>query len=240
MLYLNSTLAKHLVVTTVCSAMFTCLKMRVPAGVANTGEPDGPAGTGDATSRGVLANGEDNLTQDFGYDANSVLGDRVWWDLNRNGVQEPGEPGINGVEITATGPNGLVLTTTTGGDGDYLFVDIPDRDWTITVGSGVPAGFDQTFDFSGSQTDGESTTTLATEGAAYATAPVHYAMDIDRVSVMPGSGDAVGQGVPTVSGDPHVSRNNLFAAGVFHGVVAFDGPALITQSHTLSTLTTAV
>ena len=94
--------------------------------------------------------------------------------------------------------------------------------------------------WNGTQIHFMPSTTLATEGAVYATAPVHYAMDIDRVSVMPGSGDAVGQGVPTVSGDPHVSRNNLFAAGVFHGVVAFDGPALITQSHTLSTLTTAV
>ena len=131
--------------------------------VTNTGDPGGPT-AGDSSSETTLTLAVPNdLDQDFGYDANSVLGDRVWWDLNRNGVQEPGEPGINGVEITATGPNGLVLTTTTAGDGDYLFVDIPDGDWTITVGSGVPAGFDQTFDFSGSQTDGESTTTLATE-----------------------------------------------------------------------------
>ena len=95
----------------------------LPATVTNTGDPQDD---GDSTSALTLGNGEDNEDQDFGYDADSILGDFVWWDLDRDGVQDPGEPGIAGVEITATGPNGLVLTTITDADGFYSFIDIPD------------------------------------------------------------------------------------------------------------------
>ena len=121
----------------------------LPATVANTGDPDGPAGTGDSTSRVVLGDGEDNLAQDFGYDADSVLGDRVWWDLNRDGIQDAGEPGIPGVTVTATGPNGIVLTTVTRANGGYTFTNLPDGDWTVAVTSGVPTGFTATFDSDG-------------------------------------------------------------------------------------------
>jgi hypothetical protein len=133
----------------------------LPATVANTGDPDGPVGAGDSTSRVVLGNGENNLVQDFGYDANSVLGDFVWWDLDRDGVQDPGEPGIPGVTITATGPNGIVLTTTTDANGFYTFTDIPDGNWTVAVTGGVPAGFTATFDSDGGL-DSTSNVTLVT------------------------------------------------------------------------------
>ncbi len=133
----------------------------LPATVANTGDPDGPAGTGDSTSRIVLGNGEDNLAQDFGYDADSVLGDFVWWDLNRDGIQDAGEPGIPGVTVTATGPNGIVLTTVTGANGGYTFTNLPDGDWTVAVTSGVPAGFTATFDSDGG-VDSTSDVTLVT------------------------------------------------------------------------------
>lgn len=133
----------------------------LPATVANTGDPDGPSGTGDSTSRVVLANGENDLAQDFGYDADSVLGDVVWWDLNRDGVQDPGEPGIPGVTVRASGPNGIVLTTVTDADGGYAFTNLPDGDWTVDVTGGVPAGFTATFDSDGGS-DSTSDVTLAT------------------------------------------------------------------------------
>ncbi|MFK8025610.1 MAG: SdrD B-like domain-containing protein [Ilumatobacter sp.] len=129
----------------------------VPANVVNTADPDGG---GDSTSITTLTVAEpDDLDQDFGYFADSVLGDRVWWDFDRDGAQDPGEPGLPGLTVTASGPAGLVFTTTTDANGDYLFTDIPDGDWTVVV-SAVPAGFEQTYDASGSQTVSTSTTSI--------------------------------------------------------------------------------
>ena len=130
----------------------------LPANVTNSDDPDGgTANTADL----VLTNGGDDLDQDFGYAATSVLGDRVWWDLDSDGVQDPGEPGLNNVTVTATGPNGLSFTTFTSGDGDYLFADIPDGDWTVAIVSGIPTGMTATFDADGGPL-GTSDVTLAT------------------------------------------------------------------------------
>jgi hypothetical protein len=92
---------------------------------------------------------------DDAFGCRLTLGDRVWADSNRNGVQDPGEPGINGVRITIDPPfylNGdpatdiLVSSTTTAtsvaGDGYYAFVNVDcGVDYTIAVdASTVPAG----------------------------------------------------------------------------------------------------
>ena len=45
----------------------------------------------------------------------------VWHDVDGNGIQDPGEPGIGGVTITVTGPSCPTgCTTTTGPDGSWL------------------------------------------------------------------------------------------------------------------------
>jgi len=56
------------------------------------------------------------------------LGDRVWWDANRNGVQDDGESGVQGVTIRLYidddldgSPNRLTAITTTDFDGLYHF-----------------------------------------------------------------------------------------------------------------------
>ena len=58
------------------------------------------------------------------------VGDFVWSDTGRDGVQDAGEPGIAGVTVTLTGPTGLPVTdvngnpvnpTTTNGVGAYSF-----------------------------------------------------------------------------------------------------------------------
>ena len=145
----------------------------LPTNALNTFDPDSAA-PGDSVSNLTLGLDEDNRDQDFGYHAGSVLGDRVWWDLNNDGVQDPGEPGLNGVEVTATflGPDGIpgtvddeVFVTTTTGDGDYLFTDVPDGDYAVAVTSGVAPGLAPTFDEdSGTVGPDESTElTLATE-----------------------------------------------------------------------------
>ncbi|MCB0961069.1 MAG: cadherin-like domain-containing protein [Acidimicrobiales bacterium] len=48
------------------------------------------------------------------------LGDRVWEDLDHDGVQDQGEPGIEGVAVALLGPGDAVLATAeTGADGTY-------------------------------------------------------------------------------------------------------------------------
>ncbi|MDY7092237.1 MAG: SdrD B-like domain-containing protein, partial [Acidobacteriota bacterium] len=51
-----------------------------------------------------------------------LLGDRVWMDLDGNGVQDAGEPGIEGVELELLDSDGDVLgTAVTDADGLYTF-----------------------------------------------------------------------------------------------------------------------
>ena len=77
--------------------------------------------TGDYT----LAGGETNLTVDAGFYRLAALGDFVWKDTNSNGVQDAGEPGIQGVLVTLQRCDGTVVTTTnTDVNGKYLFSNL--------------------------------------------------------------------------------------------------------------------
>lgn len=48
------------------------------------------------------------------------IGNRVWDDVNGNGVQDPGEPGLSGVNVTLSWSGGSVATTSNI-DGNYYF-----------------------------------------------------------------------------------------------------------------------
>ena len=64
-----------------------------------------------------------------------IIGDFVWRDANQNGLQDAGEPGIQGVVVDLDGPNGLHLTTTTDPNGLYSF-SLPapvTGNYTVTV-----------------------------------------------------------------------------------------------------------
>ncbi len=70
---------------------------------------------------------------------------RAWDDLDANGIQDAGEPGINGLTLGLYNPSDvLVATATTGPDGTYRFVDtVPANvnNYTIRVTGGIPAGY---------------------------------------------------------------------------------------------------
>ena len=60
------------------------------------------------------------------------IGRLVWYDPNRNGVQDPGEPGIAGVTITVTDQLGRIQTGVTDGSGEFYFRK-PAGTYTVTV-----------------------------------------------------------------------------------------------------------
>ena len=63
----------------------------------------------------TLVSGENNKTIDGGIYLPASLGDRVWHDRNANGVQDDGEEGIGGVQVTLVG-GGLDGQLSTTGD----------------------------------------------------------------------------------------------------------------------------
>jgi hypothetical protein len=91
------------------------------------------------------------------------IGDFVWWDVNANGVQDPGEPGIPGVDVqlyeVISGVPTLRNTTTTDGSGLYTFDQLTSGTYQVVIpanelaaGGGL-AGFAPTSAFAGSPYD---------------------------------------------------------------------------------------
>ena len=73
----------------------------------------------------------------------STIDGVVYVDANNNGVQEAGEDGISGVQITLGGTdslgNAINRTATTDTDGNYLFSNLPQGTYTVTETQ--PSGF---------------------------------------------------------------------------------------------------
>lgn len=124
---------------TVCTPM--------PSGYARfSPSKQGTDGTVDSDGQGTqncvtvtLAPGESNPTLDFGFYKLGAIGDFVWNDKNNDGVQDNGEPGINGATVTISGPNGYSSSQTTSGNGNYLFNNLVPGAYTVCVA--IPTGF---------------------------------------------------------------------------------------------------
>ena len=58
------------------------------------------------------------------YKTSGSIGDRVWLDTDGDGVQDASEAGINGVTLTLYRGATVINTTTTAGDGDYIFSNV--------------------------------------------------------------------------------------------------------------------
>ncbi|HDB2395855.1 TPA: fibrinogen-binding adhesin SdrG C-terminal domain-containing protein, partial [Staphylococcus aureus] len=81
----------------------------------------------------ITVNGKDNLSADLGiYKPKYNLGDYVWEDTNKNGIQDQDEKGISGVTVTLKDDNGNVLkTVTTDADGKYKFTDLDNGNYKV-------------------------------------------------------------------------------------------------------------
>lgn len=81
----------------------------------------------------TLVSGERNLKLDGGLFL-AQIGDRVWHDLNRNGIQDAGEPGISNVTLKLYSGAGPVLQTVqTDANGNYSLMDLPTGTYRIEI-----------------------------------------------------------------------------------------------------------
>ncbi len=111
--------------------------------------------------------GNSRLSADFGYKPAGVIGDFIWNDVNGDGIQDAGEPGLANVPVylcTSSSPctaasGDLVASTQTDFDGLYSFSNIPDGNYNISITP--PAGYNPT---TGGQSVGATTTTLTMAG----------------------------------------------------------------------------
>lgn len=89
----------------------------------------------------------------------SDIGDVVWNDLNSNGIQDAGEPGVAGVPVTLSGTdtngNAITASTTTDADGHYAFGDLPSGTYVVTFDPTWVAGHNYGFTLPEQGTDAQ-------------------------------------------------------------------------------------
>ena len=156
---LNGDASFDLVLTTITDANGNYLFENLPDGdyqiEVDLTDPDLPTdGIGNAyvpttnTRYDITLSGGSYLDADFGFAPLGAIGDTIYWDANGDGEYDWNEAGIPGVVITLTNaltqtlvidgvsypPGAVITTTTTDGDGRYLFDALPPAEYGVTVG----------------------------------------------------------------------------------------------------------
>ncbi len=85
----------------------------------------------------VLTAGQSLTSIDAGFYRFAKVGNYVWNDLDQDGLQEYGEVGIPGVQLTLTGTStsGVAIShsTTTAANGSYQFATLPPGTYTVST-----------------------------------------------------------------------------------------------------------
>ncbi|MCD4750641.1 MAG: hypothetical protein K8R59_14820, partial [Thermoanaerobaculales bacterium] len=104
--------------------------------VPDAGSDDAIDSDIDVGNHGTLAMTVDAGKWDGTWDAGLVpgLGDRVWIDLDRDGVQDDGEPGFQGVTVRLLNDALTeVATAVTDADGGFAFIDLAGASYAVEV-----------------------------------------------------------------------------------------------------------
>ena len=116
------------------------LQFTAPGGYVTTASGKGTAADDSningAGQTGVVTLGaSDDLTIDAGFYKTASLGDFVWNDANKNGIQDSGEAGVFGLTVRLLDGTGTFtgVTTTTDIDGAYLFDNLVPGSYAIEV-----------------------------------------------------------------------------------------------------------
>jgi protocatechuate 3,4-dioxygenase beta subunit len=106
----------------------------------DTADSDADPVTG-RTGQRTLISGQNDPTNDAGFFRLASLGDLVFEDLDGDGIQDAGEPGIPNVPVALLDGNGNPTgqTTTTLADGSYSFTGLTPGDYIVDFST--PTGF---------------------------------------------------------------------------------------------------
>jgi len=92
----------------------------------------------------TLGTGEDKMSVDMGITppaGTASLGNFVWFDLNNDGLQTSGEPGVQGVSVSLLNNTGnVVATTTTDANGEYYFIGLTPGSYSVSFNN-LPNGY---------------------------------------------------------------------------------------------------
>jgi protocatechuate 3,4-dioxygenase beta subunit len=94
----------------------------------------------------TLLEGEHNLSFDMGIYAENVaiIGDAVWYDDNRNGIQDSFEKGVEAIQVNLyNSDDKKVASTTTDEDGNYQFRDLVPASYYLQLNN-LPVGYEIT------------------------------------------------------------------------------------------------
>jgi hypothetical protein len=163
------------------------VRITPPSGFTQTYDPDAPSvpcSGLDCNNKAEfdLKAGQTDRSQDLAYTSNLKIGDRVWYDVDGDGVQDPGEPGIQGVKVYlvsggCTPP--ACPSFTTDEDGLYHFDVTGGVTYNVVVDTAtLPAAFtSQTWD----RDDGTAPFTTANNSGPIAVplSPTSPIMDAD-------------------------------------------------------------
>lgn len=102
-----------------------------PANQGGNDDADSDAGTDGFAECITLEDDEADMSFDFGLytpssPQNATIGDRVWNDSNQNGIQDSGEPSVQGATVLLLDcQSNQLAQTTTDGSGSYRFITAP-------------------------------------------------------------------------------------------------------------------
>jgi hypothetical protein len=129
--------------------------LTIPTGASVTGDPDA---TKDGSTEVTLTTASID-TADFGLNVPSgtaSIGGHLWEDLDGDGILDPGEPFLAGVDVfldvdgDGIFDDGVDTRTTTNAEGEYSFASLTPGTYTVSVDQAtLPAGSTQTFDKDG-------------------------------------------------------------------------------------------
>ena len=176
------------------------VESEVPAGFAHITPGSVPVSV--APGGSAIAN--------FGFQGQGTVGGVAFNDANGNEVRDPSEVGIGGVVITLTAS----VTTTTAGDGSYLFTDVPAGSYTV-LAADVP-GFVRT-------TPGSVGVSVAAGGSASANFGYQQVGTIGGVVFNDANGNGVKDPSESGIGGVVVSYDTVTATSAGDGSYLFTG-----------------